>query len=703
MLDKLKEKFWEWNNKQIINTKEEGENTKETAEGTVYRPKHYENDNPEVYIIPVNPQLDGKFSIAVNKVVAGTKQYITESSAKFSAVLQKTDDQGNVTYTYPINDFSTDNTGRARVSNKDLPTEEGTYQLLINELQAPDGYTKLKKPAVFDVEVGKDSVGNPIITNVKTETTGYASTTKCTKQLIGVTIENEIELKENEFSLDITKVARKTGEPIDSMAIFKVQLPDAKDTAVYTETKETQLGKGKLDYCYIEQDKDYTVRLTHMAIPKEEGTYEYVFKEVTPPEGYRKIDEDLKLDITFMKQSTVNKMKEQEKNDGNNIINDITSETLNNTTDNTSNSDEEDKMVITKVESSNENYMKWYYNGDDGQSFDITKPIKIDILDDIDKDEYTIHYDDNVADEEITVPEDQTKVEDTDINLSEDNPTREGYIFEGWALSPTATKADYKPGDTYKLNQPATLYAVWEEKLYLRSTKYLIDDGTNAKSKDNFWTEGQQSQYDDGDLYIKNIRPQAGSQINPKTRSNVGTTFEEFEENIKDNNADTIEFYIPDKDENGNIIVKQEKEITGDKKVGKTWQNKKWTTPMYDGNEETNLVATGMIVRLTKGDDQVIQLTLIVKGDIFPYCYKDSDGNENYTSYCIGNGKADLADNTKYGKILTRNLKKPTFFSEIEKQAIDYYMDADQGFSLNRDSLRYMYKKKNASITLLDN
>ena len=690
-------------NKQIINTKEEGENTKETAEGTVYRPKHYENDNPEVYIIPVNPQLDGKFSIAVNKVVAGTKQYITESSAKFSAVLQKTDDQGNVTYTYPIDDFSTDNTGRARVSNKDLPTEEGTYQLLINELQAPDGYTKLKKPAVFDVEVGKDSVGNPIITNVKTETTGYASTTKCTKQLIGVTIENEIELKENEFSLDITKVARKTGEPIDSMAIFKVQLPDAKDTAVYTETKETQLGKGKLDYCYIEQDKDYTVRLTHMAIPKEEGTYEYVFKEVTPPEGYRKIDEDLKLDITFMKQSTVNKMKEQEKNDGNNIINDITSETLNNTTDNTSNSDEEDKMVITKVESSNENYMKWYYNGEDGQSFDITKPIKIDILDDIDKDEYTIHYDDNVADEEITVPEDQTKVEDTDINLSEDNPTREGYIFEGWALSPTATKADYKPRDTYKLNQPATLYAVWEEKLYLRSTKYLIDDGTNAKSKDNFWTEGQQSQYDDGDLYIKNIRPQAGSQINPKTRSNVGTTFEEFEENIKDNNADTIEFYIPDKDENGNIIVKQEKEITGDKKVGKTWQNKKWTTPMYDGNEETNLVATGMIVRLTKGDDQVIQLTLIVKGDIFPYCYKDSDGNENYTSYCIGNGKADLADNTKYGKILTRNLKKPTFFSEIEKQAIDYYMDADQGFSLNRDSLRYMYKKKNASITLLDN
>lgn len=119
---------------------------------------------------------------------------------------------------------------------------------------------------------------------------------------------------------------------------------------------------------------------------------------------------------------------------------------------------------------------------------------------------------------------------------------------------------------------------------------------------------------------------QAGSQINTKTRSNVETTFEEFEENIKDNNADTIEFYIPDKDENG-----------------------------------------------------------------------------NYTSYCIGNGKADLADNTKYGKILTRNLKKPTFFSEIEKQAIDYYMDADQGFSLNRDSLRYMYKKKNASITLLDN
>ena len=680
------------------------------SDNTDKHKKMFDDNVPEIWLKPVDKQLEGKFTLTVNKISAETSKYITTSPAKFSAVLRKEDSDGNTTFEYPIGEFYTNALGKAVKDNLEIPAlsedvEEGNYKLEITEEEAPEEYAKLKEPVILNVKIGKDAEGYSIIkeATVDDKYKDKVSFTRVSSQLIGVNIKNEIEVKEDEYSLNITKVARKTGEPIDSMAIFKVQLPDAKDTAVYTETKETQLGKGKLDYCYIEQDKDYTVRLTHMAIPKEEGTYEYVFKEVTPPEGYRKIDEDLKLDITFMKQSTVNKMKEQEKNDGNNIINDITSETLNNTTDNTSNSDEEDKMVITKVESSNENYMKWYYNGEDGQSFDITKPIKIDILDDIDKDEYTIHYDDNVADEEITVPEDQTKVEDTDINLSEDNPTREGYIFEGWALSPTATKADYKPRDTYKLNQPATLYAVWEEKLYLRSTKYLIDDGTNAKSKDNFWTEGQQSQYDDGDLYIKNIRPQAGSQINPKTRSNVGTTFEEFEENIKDNNADTIEFYIPDKDENGNIIVKQEKEITGDKKVGKTWQNKKWTTPMYDGNEETNLVATGMIVRLTKGDDQVIQLTLIVKGDIFPYCYKDSDGNENYTSYCIGNGKADLADNTKYGKILTRNLKKPTFFSEIEKQAIDYYMDADQGFSLNRDSLRYMYKKKNASITLLDN
>ena len=83
------------------------------------------------------------------------------------------------------------------------------------------------------------------------------------------------------------------------MALFKVWIPDSYNTAVYTETSQTEKGPGKLDYCYIEEDKDYTIRLTHMKQPTSAGTVQYVFREIVPPNEYNKIDEDLILTITF--------------------------------------------------------------------------------------------------------------------------------------------------------------------------------------------------------------------------------------------------------------------------------------------------------------------------------------------------------------------------------------------------------------------
>ena len=77
------------------------------------------------------------------------------------------------------------------------------------------------------------------------------------------------------YSLDITKVDGKTNQPIDPMALFKVWLPDEQNTVVYAETSQTDKGPGKLDYCFIERDKDYTVRLSKMLKPKDEGTEKY--------------------------------------------------------------------------------------------------------------------------------------------------------------------------------------------------------------------------------------------------------------------------------------------------------------------------------------------------------------------------------------------------------------------------------------------
>lgn len=74
---------------------------------------------------------------------------------------------------------------------------------------------------------------------------------------------------------------------------------------------------------------------------------------------------------------------------------------------------------------------------------------------------YTIKYDANGG---VDAPAEQTKTEGVDINLSDKEPTRDGYIFEGWAEDSNATIAVYQPGDNYEDDKSIVLYAVWEEE-----------------------------------------------------------------------------------------------------------------------------------------------------------------------------------------------------------------------------------------------
>ena len=50
------------------------------------------------------------------------------------------------------------------------------------------------------------------------------------------------------------------------------------------------------------------------------------------------------------------------------------------------------------------------------------------------------------------------------INLSSTKPTRTGYTFLGWSLSPTATSPSYTAGQAWKRSNASnyTLYAVWK-------------------------------------------------------------------------------------------------------------------------------------------------------------------------------------------------------------------------------------------------
>ena len=89
------------------------------------------------------------------------------------------------------------------------------------------------------------------------------------------------------------------------------------------------------------------------------------------------------------------------------------------------------------------------------------------------KEHYIIAFDANGG---TNVPASQTKIEGTDITLSGNIPTRDGYSFIGWALSPNATTAHYQPGDPFVVDANTTLYAVWQ-KVYVSDWSETKPDG----------------------------------------------------------------------------------------------------------------------------------------------------------------------------------------------------------------------------------
>lgn len=61
-------------------------------------------------------------------------------------------------------------------------------------------------------------------------------------------------------------------------------------------------------------------------------------------------------------------------------------------------------------------------------------------------------------------PATQYVLKDTSFTLTSQKPTRNGYVFKGWATSSTATTAKYFGGKSYKLSGNVSFYAVWDQK-----------------------------------------------------------------------------------------------------------------------------------------------------------------------------------------------------------------------------------------------
>lgn len=780
-------------------------------------------DNDIVYIKPVNKPKKDLYTIILNKVDTKTQKMITESSAKFDVTMISQENVG--TEEEPIiedapaylGEFSTDNKGKAKLENLQKPEKAGTYKYIITEKEAPEGYLPLTAPIELEVNFIENEDGEIEMSDISDIRilSGDAVIRSKAKDLLNITINNFNHEDVDKYTLDITKVDAHTGEAIENMAIFKVGLPDENNTSVYTETMENDYGKGKLDYCYIEQDKDYSTRLTRMEIPKEPGIHKYVFKEIAPPEGYVKFEDELELIIDFRRDEISGDIYIYEIKPSNDKYMRIRTKTpcsvdtvikvdiLNNSvvyaveyrandndegTNNlpgTQNKGEDIPINLdTKVpERVGYEFLGWatykeattpeYQPGDvydknadlvlyavwKKARFTITyddnvedveievpeaqpkeKGIDLELSSDVperkgyeflgwstDKDattaeyqagdnftidedtilyavweraEFTVTYNDNLEDEDIEVPEEQTKEKGKDLELSsyvpereayeflgwstdkdaitaeyqagdnftidedttlyaiwqlklytityDDNvpgveipvpksqkkihdenivlsedviPERVGWVFDGWSTDKEATEATYAPGDEFDINEDTTLYAVWAEKLWLKSEEYQIvnaDMGPmNVASPNGIYVikydQTQQFEYNDGDRFIIGIVPQTkdGGRI---TEAQKGTTLEEFVNNLNTNaDRENIKVYqkTKNKDANGEFI---EEEVN-----------------------LTSLVSTGMRLEIRKGKTQKISLKLSVMGDFADTEMKQLDEDRN-EYYLRGNG-----------------------------------------------------------------
>ena len=87
------------------------------------------------------------------------------------------------------------------------------------------------------------------------------------------------------------------------------------------------------------------------------------------------------------------------------------------------------------------------------------------------------------------MPENQIKVENTPLTLSDVVPTKIGYKFMGWAsffgsTIPVGAKSIYQPGDIYTLNAQVWLTAIWEANSY--SVKYNANGGEGVMENSTY-------------------------------------------------------------------------------------------------------------------------------------------------------------------------------------------------------------------------
>lgn len=90
---------------------------------------------------------------------------------------------------------------------------------------------------------------------------------------------------------------------------------------------------------------------------------------------------------------------------------------------------------------------------------------------------YDVEYDANGG---TGAPQAQFKLMGKPLRLTTAIPSKEGFTFVGWALTPDATNAQYTPGSNYKVDADVTMYAVWGTGIFGDcgdNLTWSLDDG----------------------------------------------------------------------------------------------------------------------------------------------------------------------------------------------------------------------------------
>ncbi|MCI8345144.1 MAG: hypothetical protein HFJ42_04150, partial [Clostridia bacterium] len=96
--------------------------------------------------------------------------------------------------------------------------------------------------------------------------------------------------------------------------------------------------------------------------------------------------------------------------------------------------------------------------------------------------EFTLKYDANGGENAPATQTAKARADKYTFTISDQEPTREGFEFEGWSTSKDG-EATYQPGGSIDVTGTTTLYAVWEKVEKEFTLEYDANGGENAPAK----------------------------------------------------------------------------------------------------------------------------------------------------------------------------------------------------------------------------